>query len=163
VRRAANLVALLLVLGLAVLIGNVATGGALSYQQFVVRTGSMEPTIPPKSLVIVKTGEYHLGQVVTFHKGDQVVSHRLVRRNPDGTFTTKGDANPTPDAVPLEPRRIVGGVVDHISGIGFWVFWVSRPTTLASVALFIFFVWLMWPILYGRDENEDDRAAPRVA
>jgi len=32
-------------------------GGQLGYQAFVIRTGSMKPTIPPQSLVFVRTGE----------------------------------------------------------------------------------------------------------
>ena len=124
-------------------------GGQLGYQAFVIRTGSMKPTIPPQSLVFVRTGEYEVGQVASFVKNDTVVSHRIIRKNPDGTFTTQGDANTTPDASPAKASQIIGGVVSHVDRLGFWVIYFRNPLTLASLAMLGVFLWAVLPLLFG--------------
>ncbi|WP_345505964.1 signal peptidase I [Terrabacter aeriphilus] len=124
-------------------------GGHLGYQAFVIRTGSMKPTIPPQSLVVVEKGHYEVGQVVSFVKDGSVVSHRLVERLADGSFTTKGDANAVADTSPVQPAQIVGGVVSHVDRLGFWVVWLRNPLTLVSLALLGVFLWAVVPLLFG--------------
>ncbi|MGO4600697.1 signal peptidase I [Terrabacter sp. 2YAF2] len=138
-------------------------GGHLGYQAFVIRTGSMSPTIPPQSLVVVRTGEYSVGQVVSFVKDGSVVSHRIVRQNPDGGFTTQGDANRTADPTPVQPSQVIGGVVSHVDRLGFWVVYLSRPLTLASLAMLGVFLWAVLPLLFGRDEDEARDPGPGLA
>ncbi len=124
-------------------------GGRLGYQAFVIRTGSMKPTIPPQSLVIVKTGEYEVGQVASFVKDGMVVSHRITRKNADGSLTTQGDANDTPDVSPVEPAQVIGGVVSHVDRLGFWVVYLRNPLTLASLAMLGVFLWAVLPLFFG--------------
>ena len=50
-----------------------------------VHTGSMTPTIPIKSAVLVEKGSYHVGQVISFRESGAVVTHRFVGLSPDGT------------------------------------------------------------------------------
>jgi signal peptidase len=70
---------------------------SLPFQLYAVRTGSMEPTFGPRALVVVHKNELVLGQPISFaHNGD-VITHRLVSVNADGTLVTRGDANETPD------------------------------------------------------------------
>lgn len=143
----------------AISVGMLA-GGQLGYQAFVIRTGSMRPTIPPQSLVVVEKGRYEVGQVVTFVKDGSVVSHRLVAQRADGSFTTKGDANEAADASPVQPAQIVGGVVRHVDRLGFWFVWLRHPLTLLSLAMLGVFLWAVVPLLFGVPDDEDDRAAP---
>lgn len=81
----------------AVLIPRIA--GATPY---VVLTGSMEPTLPPGTLVVaksVKSGDVGIGDVVTYQlkPGEPtVVTHRVVAMgyfHGEPIFQTKGDAN----------------------------------------------------------------------
>lgn len=79
----------------------------LPYQALVVRSGSMEPTIPTGSVVFyrhIAAAKVHVGQIIVFSKpGDpsERVTHRVYRiaNGPTGRyFVTKGDANGAPDA-----------------------------------------------------------------
>lgn len=78
----------------------------LPYQALVVRSGSMEPTIPTGSVVFYKklaAAKVRVGDIIVFAKPGQPnekVTHRVyqVGSAPTGRyFVTKGDANGTPD------------------------------------------------------------------
>lgn len=105
-RRAAIVLTLLAALGLLLLMVVVPRlGGATAY---TVLTGSMEPTLPPGTLVVVRPTAFDqidAGEVVTFQlRPDEpaVVTHRVIGRTVDAqgrpALLTKGDANNTPDA-----------------------------------------------------------------
>jgi signal peptidase len=78
----------------------------LPYQALVVRSGSMEPSIPTGSVVFYRklaAADVRVGQVIVFSKpGDpsERVTHRVAQIGSGSTgryFTTKGDANAAPD------------------------------------------------------------------
>lgn len=119
--------------------------GVLPYRAYVVQTGSMSPMVPPASLVIVETGKYQVGQVITFHKQDELVTHRLVKVNADGTLTTKGDANASADPSTTSAADVIGGVVYAPEGVGFWVMYWRNPLTVMSLILWVLMVWFIWP------------------
>ncbi len=80
-----------------------------------VRTGSMEDDIHAGDYVlIVRKGNYEIGDVVTFRKDNYLVTHRIIKKNGD-SFVTKGDANNDEDG-PILFNQIVGKVV-FIGGI----------------------------------------------
>ncbi|WP_285114309.1 signal peptidase I [Leifsonia sp. fls2-241-R2A-40a] len=93
-----------------------------------ILTSSMEPTLPPGTLVIVKPVPLHqirIGDVMTYQlrSGDPaVVSHRVVAitRSTTGglTFTTKGDNNAEKDA-PVIPAQVRGVVWYSVPLLGF--------------------------------------------
>ncbi|MCU1373493.1 MAG: signal peptidase [Actinomycetia bacterium] len=86
----------------------------LPYQMFYVRTGSMEPTIPVGSLIVlrpVKATNLRIGDVISFHRPDnpsEIVTHRIHRivDDPDEglVFRTKGDANTSEDSWSIPAR-----------------------------------------------------------
>lgn len=78
----------------------------LPYQALVVRSGSMEPTIPTGSIVFyrkIDASKVHVGQIIVFSKPGQPserVTHRVYKIGNGTTgkyFITKGDANGAPD------------------------------------------------------------------
>lgn len=78
----------------------------LPYQALVVRSGSMEPTIPTGSVVFyrhVNAADVKVGQIIVFSKPgqpDERITHRVYKigTGPTGKyFITKGDANGAPD------------------------------------------------------------------
>jgi signal peptidase len=123
----------------------VIVSGVLPYRAYVVQTGSMDPTFPPTSLILVQTHEYTVGQVITFHKGNELVSHRLVKINTDGSLTTKGDANATNDPLPTRRADVIGGEIASFSGVGFWVVYLHNPLTVAALAFWAFAASVLWP------------------
>jgi signal peptidase I len=117
--------------------------GALPYRIFIVHTGSMSPTIPSNSAVIVRKGMYAVGQVITFETPNGVVTHRLIDRKVDGNLVTKGDANQTPDPGTVSPSDVIGGVVAAPPMIGYWLTYLKNPLGLGSVAAALVVVWLL--------------------
>ncbi|BCN42757.1 signal peptidase I [Prescottella equi] len=96
---------------------------------YTVLTGSMEPTYPPGTLVVVKPQDaatVGVGDAITFQwesgKPD-VVTHRItaVQYTASGErrFTTQGDANEAPDPRPVVPEQIHGKVWYAVPFIGY--------------------------------------------
>ncbi|WP_423918033.1 signal peptidase I [Frigoribacterium sp. 2-23] len=118
---------LLLVAGLAaVLIVVPKVAGATP---LTVLTSSMEPRLPPGTLIVVKptpVDRIEVGDVVTYQiesgKPD-VISHRVTQilSTSDGgrSFITKGDNNSEPDAKPVLPEQVRGTLWYSMPFVGF--------------------------------------------
>ena len=124
----------------------VVTSGALPYKVYVVHTGSMTPTIPSKSAVVVREHRYHVGQVITFTENGHVVTHRLVSISASGMTTTKGDANRSVDPWHVPTRQIIGGVVAAPRQVGYWLVYLKNPVGLASLLLSLLVCWEIWSL-----------------
>lgn len=98
---------------LAVAIPRIAGG-----TPYTVLTGSMEPDLPPGTLVVVRpvdAEDIALGDVITFQleSGEPTVAtHRVVavgtRLDGEQVFTTQGDANGAPDRNPVRAVQVQG-------------------------------------------------------
>lgn len=129
-RIAAKLViaAGLALLAVAVVVPRIA--GATPY---VVQTGSMQPDLPPGSLVVVRPvpgDDIAVGDVVTYQvaSGEPVfVTHRVVSIGYDGrgelSLRTQGDANDVPDRQRVREVQVRGELwyavpyVGHVSSL----------------------------------------------
>ena len=117
--------------------------GAGHYRVYIVHTGSMEPTIPIRSAVVVERGPVRVGEVISFVSHNTVVTHRLVAVNPDGTYRTRGDANLTPDVSSVAASDVIGHVILAPRNAGAWLYFLKTPTGMASflclvLAAFVF-------------------------
>lgn len=110
----------------------------LGYSVFRVLSGSMEPTIPVDSLVVVKRVEAEKikeDDVISFYSQDPslggfVNTHRVFSvENSQGnlSFTTKGDANHGPDRYGVASKDLIGKVVYVSPVIGKAVRLLSNP------------------------------------
>lgn len=118
---------LLIVASLGILLTVVMNGrdkapSVLGYSMFRVVTGSMEPTIPVNSLIVVhkaSAGELLEGDVISFYSRDpslmgQVNTHRVLEvEEENGKFLiqTKGDANNIADKYPVYGEDVIGKVI----------------------------------------------------
>ncbi len=99
----------------------------------IVKSGSMEPTIPTGSLVVIKPVEsYALRDVITFGEDSSTqipTTHRIIAtREENGTlFSTKGDANEDPDTKEIRKAEIIGKVVTHVPYAGFVLDFAKKP------------------------------------
>ena len=137
------------------------TTDASSYKVYVINTGSMSPTIPPGSAVVVHEGHYHVGQVITFTEGGLTVTHRLVSISAQGLTTTKGDGNRTDDPWHVPKSDIVGGVVLAPRYVGYWITYFKNPLGLISVVLAFLSLGLIWSFTSEKEpetEQDGDRA-----
>lgn len=85
---------------------------------YAVLTGSMQPGLPPGSLVVVRPvdpSDVAVGSVITFQResgSPVVVTHRVVAQGYDGrgqvVLRTQGDANNAPDSGWVLPIQLKG-------------------------------------------------------
>jgi signal peptidase len=105
-------------------------------QMFVVKSGSMEPSIHTGSVVIdQKADKYGVGDVITFRtmENDDTITHRVYKQ--DGKyFTTKGDANQAIDSVRVLDANIIGKVWFSIPFVGYLITFIR---TLPGLIIFI--------------------------
>ena len=129
------LVAVALTAGVALLAP--ATGG----RTMVIGGGSMEPTIPKGSLILVAPAdEYGVGDVVAVQQGASTpYTHRITRlAELDGVpyVETKGDANEGPDPAIVPVDSIIGRVDVSLPLLGYLGLLLgSMPGLVGFVAL----------------------------
>lgn len=151
---------LLVVVCLALIVpAALLASGKLPYQIYIVHTGSMSPTIPPRSAAIVKKGVYHVGQVISFKSPNGVITHRLIRRTVAGTLITKGDANRSADPWTTIPAQVIGGVVAAPRMLGYWLQYLKDPAGLASLFVLIVCFWLIYSITVDLAERQQKAQA----
>jgi signal peptidase I len=129
---------------------------------FVVHTGSMTPTIPIKSAVLVEKGSYHVGQVISFREDGAVVTHRFVGLNVDGTLITKGDGNTTVDPWKTTRAEVIGGVVAAPRELGYWLMYFKNPAGVGSLVGCVICTSLIWSIANSATKREADADANDV-
>lgn len=153
------LVAVLVVLVVAVLVPRL--GGATTY---TVLTGSMRPSLPPGTLVVVRPTsreDVAVGSVVTYQlrSGDPtVVTHRVVSTTVDEAghrrYRLQGDANDSPDPGWVRPEQLRGTVWYAVPRLGRAAQWLSPATRdglrLAAVTALLCYALVMFARA-GRD------------
>jgi signal peptidase I len=130
---------IVLLIGLFAGLAIVVLGAPLvGHEAVIVRGGSMAPTLPFGSLVLVNHRDLEVlpGDIVTVRRESGVlVTHRVVEVV-DGetpTLVLKGDANEQPDARPVLASSVVGTVTYHLPVAGFLAFLLRQPSGLLSL------------------------------
>ena len=116
----------------------------LPYQALIVRSGSMQPTIPTGSIVFYTkkdAAKVKVGDIIVFSRPgvpNEKVTHRVFKIGTGATgryFITKGDANGTPDDWQV-PAVGTGWVASfHIPSVGYAL--VDLQSTLGRLLLLI--------------------------
>ncbi|MFC3965523.1 signal peptidase I [Nocardia jiangsuensis] len=137
---------LLFVLG-ALLVVTIVLPLVVGGHRYTILTGSMVPTYPPGTLVVVRPEDpidLAVGTPITYQLRSgqpEVVTHRIVqvRRNADGRigFITRGDANPVDDEQIVNPEQIRGAVWYSIPYLGYVNNWFSGPKRTYTIAALI--------------------------
>lgn len=125
VALSAALLVLVLALAGLVIVGPLVTGGAA----LTVLTQSMEPGLPPGTLVVVApkpVGDIRIGDVITYQVEQgraTLVTHRVISKsvNSDGktSFITMGDNNDLADPNPVTEGQIRGTLRYSIPLLGY--------------------------------------------
>lgn len=161
------LVALLLTLALPV---------AFGCRSLVVMSGSMEPTVPTGSVVVVKSipgAAIAVGDVISFHPPEdtaRIVTHRVLAvTEQDGKVAveTRGDANTGSEKWSIDPAGTVGRVVFHIPYLGYLLAPLRGPgprLALVVVPAVLLAALLVYDIWHPRRRlGRPERAASRPA
>ncbi|HTC71017.1 MAG TPA: LamG-like jellyroll fold domain-containing protein [Acidothermaceae bacterium] len=123
------------------------------WRPYVVESGSMAPRIKVGD-VILASPEHNpqklLGRVTVFHDPEpdrigSIKSHRVVAINPDGTLTTKGDANQSVDSVHVPVSSVIGLGRLLVRYVGLPLIWAQKGEwiKLALLAASIWFAALL--------------------
>ena len=152
---------------LLVVIPRIQGGAALN-----VLTGSMTPTIPPGSVVLVSPADpatIKPGDVITYQMAPGVaeyVTHRVVRVQTDTnpmSFITKGDANPGEDD-PVPAGAVRGVVRFHMPYVGTASELIRTRAGLLILALIpALMVLVAFGKRIGREMRKESNQTPRKA
>ena len=112
----------------------------LNYNFYTILSGSMEPTINTKDLVVTHPKEkYEVNDIVAFKHDNAVTVHRIVNVEYDnnGTelFTTKGDNNNTIDNDKITSSDIIGSYRFTIPLLGSLILFISSNPIFAVIFL----------------------------
>ena len=155
-----NILGTLLLLLVIVLLLPLGLPKLMGYEVYNVVSGSMEPTIPVGSMIIVKPmqgSEIAEKDIIVFHTSEEaVVTHRVMENHVvEGEFITKGDANDAEDLTTVLYANLIGRVTKHIPKLGDIMTHITTPlgrVYLVGVAL----CGLLFNILAGRLRMEKD-------
>ena len=128
----------------------------IGLKTYSVISPSMKPAYNVGDLVYVKGYDIEeipenikVGDAITFVLDEKltVATHRVVSIDLESShFTTKGDANDTPDANPVHFKNLVGKVVFKLPLLGYVADWVQNPpgtyiaVTVGAVLLILVFL-----------------------
>jgi signal peptidase len=159
VRRAVGLVGIALFCLLAGFSLFTRVAPLLGSQLYIVGGGSMEPTIPTGSLVLVThvdADAIEVGDVITIRgESGVVITHRVsgvVDSSRSRSFELKGDANRSPDAGLVPAAAIVGAAGQFIPYAGYAQSYLStlggQVTALALLGAFLL-AYVLLEMLHG--------------
>lgn len=141
IRKTCNVILdfLIIILGIIILINvysyiqikiyNKSYSSFFGYSVFEVQTGSMNPTISPSDVIIVKSNKNpNVNDIVTYKKDNDFITHRVVEKS-GNNYITKGDANNARDGA-ITSDDIIGKVVHVLPKFG-----VIRKTILNPIVI----------------------------
>lgn len=113
------------------------------WQLMSVLTGSMQPTYPVGSLLVIgqiDAADVQAGMAIVFQdpaEPARLVAHRVVGRadGPMLAFITQGDANPARDPDPVPARLVHGRVLWSVTLLGTAMEWLQWPLSFVALVL----------------------------
>ena len=156
------LTVLIVIIGYAV-IGNFAAlnntfYNIVHFRNYVVLTGSMEPSISPGDYItVLKVNKDKLkeGDVVTYKKEDTAVTHKIVSIDGD-TVITQGTANNIADD-PIKKDDIIGRYAFKIPKVGYIMKFMSSLSGLILIFGFTGIA-IFWELTDPKREKNKERA-----
>lgn len=132
----------------------------LGFSMFRVITGSMEPAIPEKTLLLVRRTdpqEISPGDVITFFSPDPEldgapITHRVLEVQKQEAmvyFITKGDANLIADAYPVTGEYLIGKVVFASAALGTVISLLSNPLVFGLIIVVPMLVILLKNLIHS--------------
>lgn len=125
---------------------------------YVVLSGSMEPEIPTGSVVVVdgRKKEWNPGDVITYRRGNMVVTHRIVEKSEEGYYT-KGDVNAEEDAGIVLEKQVIGNVIVALPWLGFGIIWLRQRGTLFFLAVGAVMLFTIRQLWHGRKIMQENK------
>ena len=130
----------------------------------VVTSESMSPTLHTGYLLVLQKQapeDIDVGEIIVFNASwysEAPVVHRVIEReNISGEYwyTTKGDANPTPDHPSVPYDRVIGVVIASVPWIGNITLFLQQPGVLPVIAFFLVILIFLPELLPEKDKKEE--------
>jgi len=142
-RTLLNVVQGLIILSWVVFLRPRMLGGPASY--VVVSGVSMEPTLRSGALVVmIRSRDYAVGDVVAYRVGSGYVIHRIVGEDPEG-FVVQGDNKDSSDPWKPTAEDIAGKMWFQIPGGGRIIGYLRQPMLLAPLVGTMAMLFILFP------------------
>ena len=93
----------------------------LRFDFYYIKTGSMEPTLPVGTIVVVDRNEKaQEGDIFAYKNGKNNVIQRIIDVDEEG-YLFQGDANPSQDAAKVTRKQLAGKVTAKIKLLVPWI------------------------------------------
>ena len=131
---------------------------------FNIVSGSMEPTLEVKDVVVVQRCEVSKlqnGDIITFEQDERTISHRIIDMTKEGgtiKFQTKGDNNEIPDPYKVEYGQVYGKVLFSIGKIGKIITYIQNARGFINIVIFAIIVFILVNL---RDKQKNTRKIKR--
>jgi signal peptidase I len=139
---------------------------AFGHPIMVVLSGSMAPAINTGDLIVddhvsaAGATKLHRGQIITFYDrpgSKMVITHRIVRvvhREGQVLYETKGDANNAPDATLRTPSTVIGTYVGKLPRGGYFLTNLHKPLVFGLLLAAPILWFVAEPLRrWGREED----------
>lgn len=127
------------------------------YKSYIIKTNSMEPTINVNDVLITKKvdkDEIKTGDIITFIKDGEIITHRITQIGENGEYTTKGDNNNIEDSFTINYDNIEGKHILTIPYLGKVVEILDNKIVFLIITLIILmFIF----ITIQKQERKDER------
>ena len=120
----------------------------------------MQPTLNIDDVIIVKScdiRELNKNDIITFTKDEKTISHRIVRiieKEKDRAFVTKGDNNEVEDDGLVHKDQIYGKVIFNIPKIGKVVEYIQDQEGFIHTIVLVFIIFIL---ISMKDEKRNRR------
>lgn len=120
----------------------------------------MQPTLNIDDVIIVKSCDIrnlNKNDIITFTKDEKTISHRIVKiieKEKDRTFVTKGDNNKVEDDGFVHNDQIYGKVIFNIPKLGKIVKYVQDQNGFTNTAVLVIIIFIL---ICMKDEKKNKR------
>lgn len=122
------------------------TPSLFGIKSYVIVSGSMTPNINVGDIVFSKEvdkEELKEGDVISFKRSNNVITHRIVRinynQNNEMMITTKGDNNNSEDSESVTFESIEGKVIGRIPKLGNVALFISNKVIIIIIIILFYF------------------------
>ena len=120
----------------------------------------MQPQLNINDVIVVKKcdiRDLNKNDIITFTKDEKIISHRIVKiieKEHDRAFVTKGDHNKINDKGVVEKEQIYGKVIFSIPKVGKIIEYIQNEKSFIQVVVLIIIIFIL---INMKDEKKNRR------
>ena len=123
---------------------------------YIVKSGSMEPSILTGSLCMVDTRydykDVSVGDVIAFELGNTMITHRVIEITHDG-FITQGDNNDLSDGLTTTETNYIGKTIISFPILGYLISWIQTKKGKIILITIALAIGILYKIFEGKEES----------